>query len=175
LVAGLGYSVVTFAQSHSNSSATSWARPVSVPCPISERAMRMITRSSGCTTTQALISSGKPAWALAASVRYGIAKPRVRPAAAPSTTKPRRVTFIFGIMTSASSRLFVRGHVDPGAHASGGSAAAYVGDFRIDISVRGVGIARQQRGRSHAHAGLAIAAFRYVEFDPGLLHRVRSI
>jgi hypothetical protein len=28
---GVGYSVVTFAQSHSSSSATNWARPVSVP------------------------------------------------------------------------------------------------------------------------------------------------
>src|SRR5450631_2404907 len=28
---GVGYSVVTFDQSHSNSSVTSWARPVSVP------------------------------------------------------------------------------------------------------------------------------------------------
>ena len=35
---GVGYSVVTFDQSHSSSSATIWARPVSVPWPISERA-----------------------------------------------------------------------------------------------------------------------------------------
>src|SRR5262245_26305252 len=35
---GVGYSVVTFDQSHSSSSATIWARPVRVPCPISERA-----------------------------------------------------------------------------------------------------------------------------------------
>ena len=40
---GVGYSVVTLAQSHSSSSATSCARPVSVPWPISERAMRMTT------------------------------------------------------------------------------------------------------------------------------------
>ena len=53
---GVGYSVVTFDQSHSSSSATSWARPVSVPCPISERAMRITTVSSGLITTQALIS-----------------------------------------------------------------------------------------------------------------------
>ena len=44
---GVGYSDVTFDQSHSSSSATSWARPVSVPWPISERAMRMTTVSSG--------------------------------------------------------------------------------------------------------------------------------
>src|SRR6266567_7979251 len=40
---GVGYSVVTFDQSHSSSSATSWASPVSVPWPISERATRMTT------------------------------------------------------------------------------------------------------------------------------------
>ena len=55
---GVGYSVVTFDQSHSSSSATSWARPVSVPWPISERAMRITTVSSGLITTQALISGG---------------------------------------------------------------------------------------------------------------------
>ena len=56
---GVGYSVVTFDQSHSSSSATSWARPVSVPWPISERAMRITTVSSGRITTQAL-TSGEP-------------------------------------------------------------------------------------------------------------------
>ena len=44
---GVGYSQVTFDQSHSSSSATSWQRPVSVPWPISERATRMTTVSSG--------------------------------------------------------------------------------------------------------------------------------
>ena len=56
---GVGYSVVTFDQSHSSSSATSWARPVSEPWPISERAMRITTVSSGRITTQAL-TSGEP-------------------------------------------------------------------------------------------------------------------
>ena len=56
---GVGYSVVTFDQSHSSSSATSWARPVSVPWPISERAMRITTVSSGRITTQTPIS-GEP-------------------------------------------------------------------------------------------------------------------
>src|SRR5437773_2705149 len=42
---GVGYSVVTFDQSHSSSSAAIWARPVSVPWPISERAIRMTTVS----------------------------------------------------------------------------------------------------------------------------------
>ena len=65
---GVGYSVLTLAQLHSSSSATSCARPVRLPCPISERAMRMTTWSSGLTTTQTLISFGAAAedWARAA-------------------------------------------------------------------------------------------------------------
>ena len=59
---GVGYSVVTFDQSHSSSSATIWARPVSVPWPISERATRITTVSSGRMTTQAVIS-GEPSCA----------------------------------------------------------------------------------------------------------------
>src|SRR5215510_9954879 len=50
---GEGYSVVTFFQSHSSSSATSCARPVNVPCPISERAIRITTSSLGLMKTQA--------------------------------------------------------------------------------------------------------------------------
>ena len=60
---GVGYSVVTLAQSQSNSSATSCARPVRVPWPISERAIRITTLSSGRTTTQAFTSAG---WLLCA-------------------------------------------------------------------------------------------------------------
>ena len=71
---GVGYSVVTFAQSHSSSSATSCARPVSVPWPISERAMRMTTVSSGRTTTQALISG--VAVRRAGRLRGGVARER---------------------------------------------------------------------------------------------------
>ena len=75
---GVGYSVVTFDQSHSSSSATSWARPVSVPCPISERAMRMTTVSSGRITTQALIS-GEPSAARTTVGPNGRRKPSARP------------------------------------------------------------------------------------------------
>src|SRR5262245_17695417 len=56
---GVGYSVVTFDQSHSSSSATICARPVIVPCPISDLATRITTVSSGRMTTHALIS-GEP-------------------------------------------------------------------------------------------------------------------
>ena len=53
---GVGYSVRTLDQSASSSSATNWARPVSVPWPISLRAMRMTMVLSGWISTQALSS-----------------------------------------------------------------------------------------------------------------------
>src|SRR2546430_17718077 len=62
-------SVATFFQSHSSSSTTSWARPVSVPCPISERAIRITQVSLGFTNTQALISAPAAAAACAAALR----------------------------------------------------------------------------------------------------------
>ena len=85
---GVGYSVVTRDQSQSSSSATSWARPVKVPCPISLRAMRMTTVSSGCTTTQALISGGRPC----APASVGKPSTSVPAAAAPTPalTVPRK-------------------------------------------------------------------------------------
>ncbi len=87
---GVGYSQATFFQSQPSSSATSWARPVSVPWPISERAMRITTLSSGWITTQALISLTSAA--CAAPSPMGMRKPSEKPpaTAAPLTRKPRR-------------------------------------------------------------------------------------
>ena len=56
--AGDAYSGRTLRQSHSSSSATSMGRPVKLPWPISERATRMITVSSGWITIKVLISVG---------------------------------------------------------------------------------------------------------------------
>src|SRR3989442_5293929 len=91
---GVGYSVFTFDQSHSSSSATIWARPVNVPGPISERAIRMTTVSSGRMTTQAF-TSGEPSWARTTLAPNGILRPRARPApaAALPMTKERRLSF----------------------------------------------------------------------------------
>src|SRR2546423_12680172 len=77
---GVGYSVVTFDQSHSSSSATSWARPVRVPWPISERAMRMTVVSSGRTTTQTLISGEPSAARTTAGPPWGGSQALARPA-----------------------------------------------------------------------------------------------
>ena len=91
---GVGYSVLTFFQSHSSSSATSWARPVSVPWPISERAMRMMTSSLGLMKTQAPTSLPSVPSCASASLSPGTWKPSARPppAAVLEIRKLRRET-----------------------------------------------------------------------------------
>ena len=101
---GVTVSVTTFFQSHSSSSATSSAKPVRVPWPISERAMRITQVSSGLTTTQA-VSSGTsvaPLAAASASNPPGRRMPSASPppaSAAEPTMNLRRERF------SATSRI----------------------------------------------------------------------
>src|SRR4051794_29356992 len=135
---GVGYSVVTWDQSQSSSSATSCARPVSVPCPISTRAMRMTTVSSGFTTTQALSSgTAPPVTGLAASAWNGMWKPNMNPpaAAAEPIRKPRRE--VLSMVVIVPSHTFASaaagfagvagGELDGGADAVIGAAPADVG------------------------------------------------
>src|SRR5262245_45017683 len=167
---GVIESVATFFQSHSSSSATSWARPVSVPCPISERAMRMTHVSSGFTTTHALISlPASVVFASPVSTPRGRRMPMARPppAAADPTMKARRESFMSG-------PLLAGGHVDGRADALIGPAAADVGHRVVDVLVGRLGRALQERGRRHDLPGLAIAALRNVERGPRLLHRMRA-
>ncbi len=134
---GVGYSVVTLDQSHSSSSATSWARPVSVPWPISERAMRITTVSSGRITTQAL-TSGEPS-AARTSVRppKGISRPSARPApsAAVPITKARRLSLGRQHACSWLPPSRVARGVDRLAHLLEGAAAADIGDGVVDVLV----------------------------------------
>src|SRR3954454_15205122 len=143
---GVGYSVTTFDQSHSNSSATSWARPVSVPWPISERAMRMTVVLSGRITTQTP-TSGEPS---AARTTLGPA-PKSRPSAMPPPTaavpmkKERR--FIFGTKFMCAPPLrFCRSGVDRRAHLLEGAAPADVGDLLVDIGVGRLRLELEQFG-----------------------------
>ncbi len=102
---GVGYSVVTLDQSHSSSSATSCARPVNVPWPISLRATRTTTVSSGLIITQALISPGAPcAAAELTSGESGMWKPTTSaPAvAADEPRKRRRETVVMALMVVSS-------------------------------------------------------------------------
>src|SRR5713226_882776 len=133
---GVGYSVVTFDQSHSSSSATSWARPVRVPCPISERAMRMTTVSSGRITTQAL-TSGEPS---AARTTVGPPKGRSRPIARPAPavavpmTKARRLSLGINCLFMAAPSS-VSGGVNGFTHLLERAATADIGDGLVDVLV----------------------------------------
>ena len=68
---GVMDSTATFFQSHSSSSATSCARPVIVPWPISERVTRMTQVSSGLMATQMLTWAGAVPCAAAGFVPNG--------------------------------------------------------------------------------------------------------
>src|SRR5262245_19650348 len=170
---GVGYSVVTFDQSHSSSSATSWARPVSVPCPISERAMRITTVSSGRITTQA-VTSGEPSCARTTVAPNGILRPRARPApaAALPMTNERRFMGVLVIMAITPSRL--RRRVNGRTHLLERPAATDVGDLRVDVGVGRLRLGLQQRGNRHDHARLTEPALGHVVVDPGLLHLVQD-
>src|SRR5262252_7900434 len=167
---GVGYSVVTLVQSHSSSSATSWASPVREPWPISERAIRITTVSSGRITTQAL-TSGEPSAARTMSGPNGRRRPSASPppAAAVPITKERR--FILGMKFIGAS-LRVRGGVDRRAHLLEGPAAADIGEVGVDVGVGRLRLVLEEIGDRHDHAGLTVAALRHVVFEPGLLHLV---
>src|SRR5882672_9811522 len=168
---GVGYSILTLDQLHSSSSAASCARPVIVPCPISERTTRMLTVSSGAIATQTPIS-GEPSCARAtAGPPKGMRRPRARPppTAAEETMKERRVI----LMACPLCRL--RGGVDRFAHLLEGAAATDVGDRGVDVRVGRLRLLLQERRDGHDHARLAVAASRHVVLDPGLLHLVRGL
>src|SRR5215472_2535187 len=159
-------SVATFFQSHSSSSATSWARPVSVPSPISERAMRTTQVSSGLTTTQALISLPDVPCATAPPIPNGMPSARPPPAAAEPTMNLRREGFaMFVLMVVSPSGLLRRvgGHVHRRADALVGTAAADVGHRLVDVGVGRLGLLCEERRRGHDLPRLAVAALRHVD------------
>src|SRR5262249_6486657 len=170
---GVGYSVVTFVQSAASSSATLWASPVSVPCPISDRATRTTTVSSGRITTQALIS-GEPSCARTTLVPNGIFRPRVSPAptAAVPMTNERRS--IFGVFVIMAVPLCLRRGVNGFAHLLERAAAADVGDPRVDVGIGRPGLLLQKRRDRHDHPGLTVAALGDLEIDPRLLDLVQA-
>src|SRR3979411_2850603 len=172
LCPGVGYSVVTFAQSHSSSSATSWAKPVSVPWPISDRAMRITTVSSGRITTQALTSGEPSAAGTTGGPPQGISRPIARPvpSAALPITKARRLNLGIWFMAAPSN---VRRGVDRLAHLLERPAAADIGDSFVDVLVGRLRFFLEKRSHRHDHSGLAISALRDVVVDPGFLYLVQ--
>src|SRR5262245_7476004 len=132
---GVGYSVVTFDQSHSSSSATIWARPVIVPCPISDRATRMTTVSSGRMTTQWVTSGAPPcARTTRGPVEMSIPRARPPPTAAVPTMNERRLNFPVALIMVALLSGLRRG-VDGLAHLLERAAATDVGDRAVDVGI----------------------------------------
>src|SRR3954471_4012632 len=181
---GVTPSVVTLLQSHSSSSATSCAKPVSVPCPISERAMRITQVSSGLIATQTLTSlAAAPFCALANGTFSPSARPPPATAAEPTMNFRRErclplPNVIF--LMARSLRLAAGGratgcHVDRFADALIGAAAADVGHRRVNVLVGRPRVLLQERRRRHDLAGLTVAALRHVDRRPGLLHRMRRV
>src|SRR3989442_4444643 len=170
---GVGYSVVTFVQSASSAQATICARPVSVPCPISERATRTTTVSSGRMTTHAVIS-GEPSCARTTLAPNGIFRPRVSPAptAAVPITNERRS--IFGVLVIMALPLCLRRGVNGLAHLLERPAAADVGDPRVDVGVGRLRLVLEECRHCHDHPGLAVAALGHLEVDPRLLDLVQG-
>src|SRR5215831_15253117 len=174
---GVGNSITTLFQSHSSSSATSCARPVSVPWPISARTTRIAVVLSGRITTQTVIS-GEPSSARTTSGPNGRRSPSARPppTAALEMRNLRRLTLNFGMAVMVVSlRRRLGGHVDRFAHLLEGAAAADVRDRGVDVGVGGLGLLLEQRCHRHDHARLAIAALRHVVLEPGLLHLVQVL
>src|ERR1700751_308451 len=163
--AGVGNSVVTFDQSHSSSSATSCASPVRLPWPISDRAMRITTVSSGRITTQAFTSGEPSAARTIAGPPKGISRPSARPAptAVLPMTKARR--FICGTCLFMAASSGVRDRVDRLAHLLEGAAAADIGDGVVDVGVGRLRLLLEECRHRHDHSALAIAALRNVVVD----------
>src|SRR5438067_353630 len=172
-------SVATLLQSHSSSSATSCARPVSVPCPISERAMRITQVSSGLIATQTLTSLAAPFCACANGTFSPSASPPPAIAAEPTMNfrresclpLPNIIFLMAPSLRLAAGGLATGCHVDRFADALIGAAAADVGHRFVDVLVGRPRLLLQERRRRHDLAGLAVAALRHVDRGPGLLHR----
>src|ERR1700746_1056993 len=173
LCPGVGYSVVTFDQSQSSSSATNWARPVKLPWPISDRAIRMTTVSSGRITTHALISGEPSAARTTVGPPRGMSRPSARPepSAALPMTKARRSSLGMWFMMSSSS---VRGGVNRLAHLLEGAAAADIGGGFVDVVVGRLRLVLEQGCHRHDHSALTVSALRDVVGDPGLLDLVQG-
>src|SRR6516165_9175557 len=139
-----------------------------------------VTLLSGATRRKAF---GANASAVAASARRGgpaQLKPMVRPAAAATVAfrklrRPSAAGFGSGSMAKiafmASAFQRMGGRVDGGADADISGAAADIAAHRVvDVGVGRLRVLLEQRRRRHDLTGLAIAALRHLEVDPGRLH-----
>src|SRR5262245_21685941 len=162
---GVGYSMTTLRQSASSSSATSWARPVMVPCPISARTTRMTVVLSGRITTQTVISGEPSAARTTPGPKGGSCRPSARPVPVAAVPMRKAGRLTLSVMV-APLCLGLGGHVDRLAHLLEGAAAADIGARGVDVRVRGVRLLVEARRDGHDHSGLAVAALRHIVPHP---------
>src|SRR6266566_9787810 len=92
------------------------------------------------------------------------------PAAAVVSRNSRRETLDGALMSGS-----LRGPVNGRPNALIGAAAANVRHRLIDVSIGGVRLLGEQRGRGHDLSRLAVTALRHVFRDPRPLHGVGAV
>src|SRR5580704_12833909 len=185
-----GYVIETRDQSASISSANTIASPVELPCPISATGMASTTAPSGLMVTQAPTAAGVAASASAAAGRansaVGRGKAKVRPAEL--CRKPRRDSVPAGLRSSLPMNSLPKTLLNMASCSLLGGALDGAEDARIsaatadiaihvanDVVAARILVGRQQRRGLHDLAGLAVAALRHLQVEPGLLQRMVAI
>src|SRR6476619_2530756 len=98
---------------------------------------------------------------------------RPPPAAAAAARNLRRDRLVMVVVMAClpSALLLVAGReMDRLPDALIGAAPTDVGHGGVDVGIGGLGLALQQGGGGHDLAGLAVAALRNLQLQPGLLH-----
>src|ERR1700688_1716489 len=161
------------------------ARPVKLPCPISATGMASTMAPSAPMVTHAPSAAGVPPWASAAAGRTnnapGMVKAKVSPAA--PSRKPRRDVTPFGLRSilpmnslPMTSRSLLGGALDGAEDARIGAATADIAvHMANDVVAARILVGRKQRRGLHDLAGLAIAALRHLQVEPGLLQRMVAV
>src|SRR5580692_10931141 len=156
------------------------ASPVEEPCPISATGIAMTMAPSGLMVTQAPTAPGVAPSASAAAGRTnsapGMVKAKVSPAAL--SRKPRRDNVPFGLRSilPMASRSLLGGALDGAEDARIGAAAADVAvHVADDVVAARILISRKQCRGLHDLPGLAIAALRHLQVEPGFLQRMVAV
>src|ERR1700722_628579 len=161
------------------------ASPVELPCPISATGMASTTAPSGLMVTQAPTAAGVASSASAAAGRANSAVGRVKAKVRPGELcrKPRRDSVPVGLRSSLpnsilpmTSRSLLGGALDGAEDARIGAAAADIAiHVANDVVAARILVGRKQRRGLHDLAGLAVAALRHLQIEPGLLQRMVAI
>src|SRR5712671_3329475 len=130
-------------------------------------------RPSAPMRMKALGANVVPAAPSAARIEGLVVKPMSRPPPSAALTlrncRRERSTLMSGLLLAV--RRTVRRALDSLADAHIRTAATDIpGHGLVDVAVGRVGLRREQRRCGHDLAGLAVAALRYLQVDPGLLN-----